>query len=189
MTIYFHMISTGENPHHDHCDIDWCYSQQARLGVWIQSRGGRKGKHDPPIPREASEQLLPLFQCLSGHELLGWCMSLGTSNANESLHAVTWIRAPKAVFSSRKTGNSSGYGRCPVQQGIRHAAQSDRGCHSTDRAEFTAVCASRDRAEVAAKQETRSSRTRKSLQRIQGDKKLLEEESHLYDPGAHLDTM
>ena len=30
-------------------------------------------------------------------------MSLGTSNANESLHAVIWRRAPKAGFSYRKT--------------------------------------------------------------------------------------
>ena len=30
-------------------------------------------------------------------------MSLGTSNANESLHAVIWRRARKAVYSSRKT--------------------------------------------------------------------------------------
>ena len=47
--------------------------------------------------------LVHLFERLSNHELLARCMSLGTSNANESLHAVIWRRARKAVFSSRKT--------------------------------------------------------------------------------------
>ena len=29
-TIFFHSISTVEDPHHDHCDINWCFFQQAK---------------------------------------------------------------------------------------------------------------------------------------------------------------
>ena len=62
-----------------------------------------KNTHDPPLPRDASERLPPLSECLlSKPELLERCMSLGISNANESLDTVIWKRAPK-VFSSSKT--------------------------------------------------------------------------------------
>ena len=62
-----------------------------------------EGKHDQPLPRDAAEILVPFFERLTKPDLLERCMSLGTSNANESLHSVIWRRAPKTVFSSRKT--------------------------------------------------------------------------------------
>ena len=63
----------------------------------------REGRHDPPLPLPAAERLLPLFERLSKPDLLERCMSLGTSNANESLHSVIWRRASKAVFATRST--------------------------------------------------------------------------------------
>ena len=63
----------------------------------------QEGRHDPPLPLPAAERLLPLFERLSKPDLLERCMSLGTSNANESLHSVIWRRASKAVFATRST--------------------------------------------------------------------------------------
>ena len=62
----------------------------------------KEGHHDLPIPKDASQVLLPIFECLTKADLLERCMSLGTSNTNESLHTVIWRRANKAAFSSRK---------------------------------------------------------------------------------------
>ena len=51
----------------------------------------------------ASVHVLPFLEHLSKPDLLEHCMSLGTSNANESPHSVIWQRAPKAVFTTRST--------------------------------------------------------------------------------------
>ena len=75
---------------------------QMAAGVDPEERR-QEGRHDPPLPLPAAERLLPLFECLSKPDLLERCMSLGTSNANESLHSVIWRRASKAVFATRST--------------------------------------------------------------------------------------
>ena len=54
-------------------------------------------------------------------------MSLGTSNANESLHSVIWRRAPKAVFSSRKTEDCHCRANCTIQQGCPDVDRCDDG--------------------------------------------------------------
>ena len=43
----------------------------------------KEGKHDQPLPRDASEILVPIFEHLTKPDLLERCMSLGTSNAND----------------------------------------------------------------------------------------------------------
>ena len=190
--IFFHNISTFDDPHHDHCDIDWCYHQQAMAEGVDPEQRWKAGKHDPPIPREASEQLVPLFKRLSDRELLGRCMSLGTSNANESLHAVIWRRAPKAVYSSRKTVEIAvAMGVVQFNNGsdmlVKAAEAVAPQAGSSSQLSMLAKRQDRSRlrkAEVAAKLETRSSRKRKALQRMQADNKQSEEEGHLYDPGA-----
>ena len=85
------------------CDPEWSFYQQATAGCVEPEQKRKEGKHDQPLPRDASEILVPLFERLSKPGLFERCMSLGTSNANESLHSVIWKRAPKTVFSSRKT--------------------------------------------------------------------------------------
>ena len=101
--IYQHSVSTEDDPQHDNCDVDWCWWQQAMAAGVDPEERRQEGRHDPPLPLPAAERLLPLFERLSKPDLLERCMSLGTSNANESLHSVIWRRASKAVFATRST--------------------------------------------------------------------------------------
>ena len=127
-------------------------------------------KHDPPIPRDAAEQLVPLFQCLSDHELLGRCMSLGTSNANESLHVVIWRRAPKAVYSSRKLETAVAMGVVQFNKGSDMLLKAVEAVapQAGSSSQLSMLAKRQDRSrlrktEVAAKLETRSRRKRKAF--------------------------
>ena len=51
----------------------------------------KEGYHDQPLPKVAAQGLLPLFERLTKADLLECYVSLGTSNANESLLAVTAV--------------------------------------------------------------------------------------------------
>ena len=62
-----------------------------------------KVRHDPPLPKDLCEQIVPLFERLADRNLLKRCMQLQTSNANESLHSTLWQRAPKSKYCGRKT--------------------------------------------------------------------------------------
>ena len=98
------------------CDPEWSFYQQATAECVEPEQKRKEGKHDQPLPRDASEILVPIFEHLTKPDLFERCMSLGTSNANESLHSVIWRRAPKTVFSSRKTVEIV-VGNCIIQQG------------------------------------------------------------------------
>ena len=190
--ILFHSLSTTDDPHHAHCDLDWCYYQQALAEGTDPDEKRKHAKHDSPLPRDASECLLPLFEQLSDPALLSWCMSFGTSNANESLHAVVWRRAHKAVFSSRTTVEIAvAMGVTQFNQGSEmlvsatqavapQAATSSQLLNLTVKQDLTRL----RKADIAVKEETRSSRKRKALLKVQMHDKLCEEEGHLYDAGA-----
>ena len=61
-------LSAPEDTHLAHCDLEWCFYQQAIFEGVDQKR--REGKHNLPLPRDASECLLPLFEHLTDSDLL-----------------------------------------------------------------------------------------------------------------------
>ena len=119
-------------------------------------------------------------------------MTLGTSNANESLHAVIWRRAPKALYSSRKTveiavamgvvqfNKGSDMLLKAVEAVAPQAGPGSQLCVLAERQDRSRL----RKAEVVARVETRSNRKRKALLKMQADDRKSEEEGHLYDPGA-----
>ena len=190
--IYLHSVSTLDEPQHDDCDVDWCWWQQAMAAGVDPEAFWQEGRHDPPLPLPAVERLLPLFERLSSAELLERCSTLGTSNANESLHAVVWRRASKSVFSTRGTVESA-VALAVVQfncGGRVLVEAADSVVPGSSSAPLAAIAAKMDRkrihqAVVAAKEETKTSRKRKALARLRADETLAADEGHLYRPGGH----
>ena len=190
--IFYHSTSTTDDPRHEHCDVEWCFYKQASAEGVDPEEKRKEGRHDLPLPKDASQVLLPLFERLTKADLLERCMSLGTSNANESLHAVIWRRAPKAVYSSRKTVEIAvALGVTQFNKGaqvlvdateavIPQASSSRQLSVLADRMDTIRL----RKADDSAKLETKSNRKRKVLLKMQAEAKKSEEEGHLYDPGA-----
>ena len=92
--IFFHSVSTVDDQHHSRCSHSWCFWQQALAEGVDPAVKFAQTKHDVPVPRDVSYQLVPLFERLTSEDLLSRCMRLQTSN--ECLHSLVWRRAPKA---------------------------------------------------------------------------------------------
>ena len=181
--ILFHSLSTVDDPHHAHCDLDWCYYQQALAEGLDPDDKRKQAKHESPLPRDAAECLLSLFEHLSDPALLSRCMSLGTSNANESLHAVVWRRTTVeiAVAMGVTQFNQGSEMLVSATQAVApQAATSSQLLNLTMKQDLTRL----RKADIAVKEETRSSKKRKALQKVQMQDKLCEEEGQLYDTGA-----
>ena len=114
--IFFHSLSTLDDPHHSFCSDTSCYWRQAQLEGVDPAVKLKQMKHDTPLPRDVSERLIPLFERLANHDLLFRCMKLLTSNANESLHSTVWRRAPKAKYCGKKTRDCGCPGSDVIQQ-------------------------------------------------------------------------
>ena len=141
--------------------------------------------------RNVSERLIPLFERLANPDLLSRCMKLQTSNANESLHSTIWRRAPKSKYCGKKTTEIavalavmsynkgagalsdavSSLGVSPGKTLLHVAAQLD-----AIRLRF---------ADKAALAETKTSRKRRAMQKLQHNVKLVASEGVLYDAGGH----
>jgi len=81
----------------------------------------KQGDYDPPLPRDAAERLVPLFDRLTNADLLERCMTLSISKANESLHSVVWKRTSKAVFNSgRQWSLQLPWALCNLISGLKH---------------------------------------------------------------------
>ena len=189
--IFFHSLSTLDDPHHSFCSDTWCYWRQAQLEGVDPAVKLKQVKHDMPLPRDVSERLIPLFQRLANPDLLSRCMKLQTSNANESLHSAIWRRAPKSKYCGKKTTEIavalavmsynkgagalsdavSSLGVSPGKTLLHVAAQLD-----AIRLRF---------ADKAALAETKTSRKRRAMQKLQHNVKLVAYEGVLYDAGGH----
>ena len=96
---FFHAISTDEDPHHDRCPVgpgSWCFFQKAR------AKGEEPGPHKEniktPLSRDVAEEVKNAYIRLGHPDLLRRCLTGGTQNANESLHAKVWRKCPKTGF-------------------------------------------------------------------------------------------
>ena len=101
--IFFHSVSTVDDPHHSRCSPSWCFWQQALAEGVDPAVKFAQTKHDVPLPRDVSYRLVPLSERLASEDLLSRCMKLQTSNVNECLHSLVWRRAPKAKYCGKKT--------------------------------------------------------------------------------------
>ena len=191
--IYEHNVSTQDQPQHDKCDVDWCWWQQAMAAGLDPEESHREGRHDPPLPLPAAERLLPLFERLTKPDLLKRCMSLGTSNANESLHSLIWRRAPKAVFASRGTVEiACALGIVQFNRGgqvLVDAATAVLDLPESPNSQLAVVAASMDRRRIrqaieSAKAETKTNRKRKALTELHAQTANAESEGHLYSAGS-----
>ena len=191
--IYQHSVSTEDDPQHDNCDVDWCWWQQAMAAGVDPEERRREGRHDPPLPLPAAERLLPLFERLSKPDLLERCMSLGTSNANESLHSVIWRRASKAVFATRSTVEIAvAFGVVQFNCGGRVLLDASNAVITLPESssnQLAVVAANMDRRRLkqgsrTAKEESKTARKRKSLARLSAEASHTEAEGHLYSAGA-----
>ena len=68
--IYYHSVSTMDEPRHEHCDVDWCWWMQAMAAGVDPEQYWQETRHDRPLPLQAAERLMPVFERLSHPELL-----------------------------------------------------------------------------------------------------------------------
>ena len=191
--IFDHSVSTHDEPRHDDCEVDWCWWQQA-MAAGVDPVGFyNEGRHAPPLPLPAADRLKPVFERLSHPELLERCSSLGTSNANESLHSLVWRRASKAVFSTRGTVEIAValavvQFNCGGRVLLDAATAVVPGLSNT---QLVVAAASSDRKRVhkavaAAMDTSKTSRKRLALSKLRAEEALAASEGHLYNPGGHL---
>ena len=172
-------------------------------------------RHDVPLPRDVSERRIPLLKRLSSHELLRHCMNLQTSNANESLHATVWRRAPKSKYCGKKTAEMAvalavmQYNKGATALGVMQynkgatalgVMQYNKGATAlVDAVDSLSVSPGSEvvrvvsrinvmrlrKANHATKQASKTSRKRKALEKLQLGVQQEATEGKLYESGAH----
>lgn len=99
--IYFHKISTDENPNHGLCPAPpetWCKYRKAEEKNELATF-----THKNSIPVSVMEVLKPDFKHLANPDLLKRCLHGKTQNVNEAFNNVVWTRIPKNIFVGRQT--------------------------------------------------------------------------------------
>lgn len=92
--IFFHKLSTDENPSHQLCPKgadSWCPYIRAKCT-------NAQYTHTNSIPLAVMEYIKPVFRDLSNDSLLSRCVLGKTQNPNESFNANIWKRVPKTNF-------------------------------------------------------------------------------------------
>ena len=51
--IYYHSVSTSEDSHLSHCDLEWCFYLQVTTEGAEPEQKWKEGKHGQPLPRDA----------------------------------------------------------------------------------------------------------------------------------------
>ena len=189
--IFFHSISTLDDPHHTFCAESWCFWKQAESQGSDPVAAYKEAKHDPPLPKDVAERLVPIFERLANPELLKRCMSLQTSNANESLHSTVWKRAPKSKYCGKKTVDIA-----VAMAVMQFNKGADALLDAVDSLGLQAGIMLQNLAskldarrikdsDKASLQETKMSRKRKSLAVLQRENQKKTQEGGLYEPGGH----
>jgi len=95
----YHKISTDEKPQHDRCPVgadSWCSWQKAKASHTLEIY-----THKPAMPMHVFDAVQKIYEDLTREDLLSRCLGGFTQNANESLNAVVWSIAPKAISSGK----------------------------------------------------------------------------------------
>lgn len=88
--IYFHKLSTNENPVHSLCPND--------PDTWCKYRRSDRYDHKHSLPEAVMNEIKPIFRDLCKDTLLKKCLHGKTQNLNECVNSVIWTRLPKTVF-------------------------------------------------------------------------------------------
>lgn len=98
----YHCISTVEKPNHGKCPAGqtlWCfYQHDVANNTVLKSHKLMKTR----LTEDIVSKILPVYQRLASDDLLLWCISAKTQNANETLHSCIWKKCPKELFVSKK---------------------------------------------------------------------------------------
>ncbi|GFS69307.1 uncharacterized protein TNCV_4011221 [Trichonephila clavipes] len=97
--IYFHKLSTDENPQHALYPMgeeSWCGYNKSILS-------GEKYIHKHSLPDAVLFKIKKNFRDLTAKELLLKCSHGRTQNLNESFNNCVWNRVPKKTFVSKRT--------------------------------------------------------------------------------------
>jgi hypothetical protein len=62
--IMFHSLSTPEDPRHRFCNPEWCWFRKAEADGRDPRDLYEESAHDPPLPKDICERLIPLFERL-----------------------------------------------------------------------------------------------------------------------------
>ena len=98
--VYYHYISTDEDPQHDFCpegEDSWCKYQQA------VATGQTPPHTHTLIPADYREAVEKVFEDLCDESLLSRCLLGATQNRNESFNSLIWSRCSKTDFSGTPT--------------------------------------------------------------------------------------
>ena len=184
--IFYHSVSTDENPRHDYCPVgpdSWCKYQRAL------ALDKDPPTHSPTIPADLAIHIKPVFTRLSDRSLLSRCLLGATQNQNESLNNIIWSRCPKSEFSSAVTVNTT-VNLAVIIFNNGHGALAglteELGISLSDF--FTAYLAERDRvrvnrAEVREDEEAKSKRKVQTMQKKATDEEKIAKEGVSYAPG------
>ena len=104
--VYYHSISTDDNPQHHCCPkgaTSWCFYQRAT--ALSQEVPHHKSLKDPKrlLHPRLAQHVKPIFERLCNRSLLERCVMGATQNQNESFNSVVWQRCSKTDFSSPVT--------------------------------------------------------------------------------------
>jgi hypothetical protein len=168
--IWFHRLSTDENPQHALCDKDWC--------GYLKAKAAKAQYKHKPTPEAIMLTIKPIFKDLANKELLRKCLHGKTQNCNESFNNVIWSRVPKTNFVGKKmlklgvwdavcTYNDGAISRLHV---LKECGVSDVGKNTV--AAMKAVDELRvKKAEIAVLQLTKEARTERRKKRLMLDSK------------------
>lgn len=95
----YHKISSDEKPQHDKCPVgtdSWCSWQRAKASHTLDVY-----THKPAMSMQVFDAVQKIYEDLTRDDLLSRCLGGFTQNANESLNAVVWTIAPKAISSGK----------------------------------------------------------------------------------------
>ena len=123
--IFYHTISTDEDPHHEFCpegEYTWCsYNKHKHETTKYPDRDipAHKYKKDPKdkakVPLKFTGHFKKVFESMSRPALLQACIRGAPQNTNESYHNVIWSMARKTQFCSLTTEDSYQFSCSEVQ--------------------------------------------------------------------------
>ena len=99
LATFEHVISTDDNPQHDHCPVEVdssCFYQKALATG--QEPGPHRVNVGTLLSPDVAKHVKDVYIRLSHVDLLKRCAMGRTQNANESLHSVVWSKCPKTSF-------------------------------------------------------------------------------------------
>ncbi|GFV60499.1 uncharacterized protein TNCV_3471341 [Trichonephila clavipes] len=161
--IYFHKLSTDENPQHALCPMgeeSWCGYNKSIVS-------GEKYTHKHSLPDAVLFKIKIFFRDITAKELLLKCLHGRTQNLNESFNNCVWNRVPKKTFVSKRTlqmgvmdavicFNEGAYARTEVLKALK-INPGVNTCEGLRKIDYVRIC----EAEMAVQKASKEARTTK----------------------------